>query len=66
MKDINPIQGGCYLEHTSSQDVEMNQNTVDLYLMKNGKPIHNEASGYYGDKTMYNTSVTVILVCIIR
>ena len=28
-----------YIEHTSSHYVEMNQNTVDLYLMKNGKPI---------------------------
>lgn len=55
VKDINPVQGGCYLEHTSSQDVEMSQNTVDLYLMKNGKPIHNSLSGYAGDKTMYNT-----------
>lgn len=33
----------------------MSQNTVDLYLMKNGKPIHNSLSGYAGDKTMYNT-----------
>lgn len=55
VKDINPVQGGCYLEHTSSQDVEMNQNTVDLYLMKNGKPIHNPESNYHGDRTMYNT-----------
>ena len=53
--DVNPVQGGCYLEHTSSQSIEMNQNTVDLYLMKNGKPIHNPESGYYGDHTMYDT-----------
>ena len=33
----------------------MNQNTVDLYLMKNGLPIHNPESGYYGDQTMYDT-----------
>ncbi len=52
---VNAIQGGCYLEHTSSQDIELNQNTVDLYLMKNGKPILNAGSGYYGDKTMYDT-----------
>ncbi len=52
---INPVSGGCYLEHTSSQDIEVNQNTVDLYLMKNGKPINNPDSGYYGDKDMYST-----------
>lgn len=55
VQDINPVQGGCYVEHTSSHDVEMNQNTVDLYLMKNGKPIHNTTSGYHGDKSMYTT-----------
>ena len=52
---INAVQGGCYLEHTSSQSVEVHQSTVDLYLMKNGLPIHNPQSGYYGDKTMYDT-----------
>ena len=51
---VNPVQGGCYVEHTSSSDIEMNQNTVDLYLMKNGKPIHNVASNYYGNATMYD------------
>lgn len=55
VKDINPIAGGCHVEHTSSHNIEMNQNTVDLYLMKNGKPIKNSASGYHGDKTMYTT-----------
>lgn len=55
VKDINPVQGGCYVEHTASHYVEMNQNTVDLYLMKNGKPIANATSGYHGDKTMYAT-----------
>lgn len=55
VQDINPVQGGCYIEHTSSHDIEMNQNTVDLYLMKNGKPIHNASSGYHGDKSMYTT-----------
>lgn len=53
--NINPVQGGCYLEHTSAHDIEMSQNTVDLYLMKNGKPIENVTSGYYGDKNMYDT-----------
>lgn len=53
--NINPVAGGCYIEHTSSHVVEMHQNTVDLYLMKNGKPISNVASGYHGDKTMYTT-----------
>ena len=52
---INAVQGGCYLEHTSSQSIEVHQSTVDLYLMKNGLPIHNPQSGYYGDKTMYDT-----------
>lgn len=51
---VNPVQGGCYVEHTSSSDIEMNQNTVDLYLMKNGKPIHNVASNYHGNATMYD------------
>lgn len=55
VQDINPVQGGCYIEHTSSHNIEMNQNTVDLYLMKNGKPIHNASSGYHGDKSMYTT-----------
>nr|WP_306435489.1 RagB/SusD family nutrient uptake outer membrane protein [Phocaeicola coprophilus] len=55
VQDINPVQGGCHIEHTSSHDIEMNQNTVDLYLMKNGKPIHNASSGYHGDKSMYTT-----------
>lgn len=55
VQDINPVQGGCYVEHTSSHFVEMNQKTVDLYLMKNGKPIANAASGYHGDKSMYAT-----------
>ncbi len=53
--DMNAVSGGCYLEHTSSHGIEMNQNTVDLYLMKNGKPILNAASGYHGDKDMYAT-----------
>ncbi|MDL2281697.1 RagB/SusD family nutrient uptake outer membrane protein [Parabacteroides sp. OttesenSCG-928-G06] len=43
----------CHVEHTSSHVVEMNQNTVDLYLMKNGKPILNNASGYHGSQDMY-------------
>lgn len=52
--DINP-SGSSYIEHTSSHHVEMNQNTVDLYLMKNGKPILNTASAYHGNKNMYAT-----------
>ena len=44
--DINP-SGSSY--------IEMNQNTVDLYLMKNGKPILNSASAYHGNKDMYAT-----------
>ncbi|WP_370459953.1 RagB/SusD family nutrient uptake outer membrane protein [Bacteroides sp. 519] len=43
----------CYIEHTSSHHVEMNQNTVDLYLMKNGKPIMNEESNYHGSQDIY-------------
>ena len=42
-----------HYEHTASHFVEMSQRTVDLYLMKNGKPILNENSEYYGDKDMY-------------
>lgn len=52
---LNAIQGGSHYEHTSSHDVEMPQSTVDLYLMKNGLPIKNSESGYYGDATMYDT-----------
>lgn len=52
VKDINPM-GMSYIEHTSSHYVEMNQNTVDLYLMKNGKPILADGSGYHGNKDMY-------------
>lgn len=50
--DINP-HGMCYIEHTSSHNVEMNQKTVDLYLMKNGRPITNSESAYHGNKDMY-------------
>lgn len=50
--DINPM-GMCYIEHTASHKVEMNQKTVDLYLMKNGKPIANDASHYHGNQDMY-------------
>lgn len=42
-----------HIEHTSSHHVEMNHNTVNLYLMKNGKPIKNVSSGYHGMKDMY-------------
>lgn len=52
VKDINP-HGMGHIEHTSSHYVEMNQHTVNLYLMKNGRPIMNGASGYYGNKNMY-------------
>ena len=44
----------CYVEHTSSHYVEMNQKTVDLYLMNNGKPILNNQSEYHGNATMYD------------
>ena len=43
----------CEIERTSSHYVEMNKNTVNLFLMKNGKPISNVSSGYHGDQTMY-------------
>ncbi len=43
-----------YIERTSSHYVEMNKNTVNLFLMKNGRPVSNVASGYHGDKTMYD------------
>lgn len=52
---LNPVQGGCYVEHTASMEIDMPQQTVDLYLMRNGKPIANSASGYHGDKNMYAT-----------
>lgn len=52
VENINP-QNSSYMEHTSSHQVEMNQNTVNLYLMKNGKPIVNASSGYHGNKDMY-------------
>lgn len=52
VEDINP-HGASYIEHTSSHHVEMNQQTVDLYLMKNGRPILNTASGYHGNADMY-------------
>ncbi|MGL5229022.1 MAG: RagB/SusD family nutrient uptake outer membrane protein [Bacteroidales bacterium] len=52
--DIAPANFS-YMEHTSSHNMEMGQEIVDLYLMKNGKPIQNEESGYHGDKTMYET-----------
>lgn len=45
--------GACYVEHTATHYVEMNQQTVDLYLMKNGKPISNISSNYHGSKDMY-------------
>lgn len=43
----------CYVEHTASHHVEMNQHTVDLYLMNNGRPIRNDASGYHGSQDIY-------------
>lgn len=52
VENINP-GNSSYMEHTSSSYVEMNHNTVSLYLMKNGKPIGNSSSGYHGDKDMY-------------
>lgn len=52
--NMNP-NNMCYIEHTSSHNVEMNQNTVDLYLMKNGKPVLNDHSDYQGDESMYTT-----------
>lgn len=52
--DINP-HGASYIEHTSSHYVEMSQKTVDLYLMKNGKPILNNSSKYHGNESMYTT-----------
>ena len=52
MPDMNP-HNMCYIERTSSHYVEMNANTVGLYLMKNGKPIANATSGFHGNKTMY-------------
>lgn len=52
IENIKP-NNSSYMEHTSSHYVEMNHKTVDLYLMKNGKPIDNPASGYHGDKDMY-------------
>lgn len=45
----------CHIEHTSSHNVEMNQQTMNLYLMKNGKPIENRESAYHGNKNMYAT-----------
>ncbi|CEN49433.1 RagB/SusD family nutrient uptake outer membrane protein [Capnocytophaga canis] len=45
-----------YLEHTSSHFIEMPQHTVDMYLTKDGLPIHNAANTLYaGDKTPYET-----------
>lgn len=52
--NINP-NNMSYIEHTSSHSVEMNQSTVDLYLMKNGKPILNDNSDYQGNESMYTT-----------
>lgn len=43
-----------HVERTSSHGVEMNAYTVSLFLMKNGKPIANSASGYHGNNTMYD------------
>lgn len=47
--------GASYLEHTSAHYVEMNQKTIDLYLMKNGKPIFKNNSDFHGNKDMYST-----------
>ncbi|MGV8962054.1 MAG: RagB/SusD family nutrient uptake outer membrane protein [Candidatus Saccharimonadaceae bacterium] len=43
-----------HVEHTSSHIVEMPQNTVDLYLCKDGKTISNSPL-YNGDKDIYST-----------
>lgn len=50
--NVNP-HGMGHVEHTSTHPIEMNQNTVDMYLMKNGKPIMNNGSNYHGDASMY-------------
>lgn len=52
VENINP-HSACNTEHTSSHPVEMNQKTVDMYLMNNGKPILNDNSGYHGNQDMY-------------
>ena len=44
----------CHVEHTTSNIVEMNSNTMNLYLMKNGKPIANPESGFEGFTSMYS------------
>ena len=51
--NINP-HSSCNTEKTSSHLTEMNQKTVDLYLMNNGKPIGNPTSDYQGkERDMY-------------
>lgn len=45
--------GMCHVEHTSTHNLEMNHQIVELYLMKNGKPIFSSESGYHGDKDMF-------------
>lgn len=42
------------IEHMDAGTTEMSQQTVDLYLCKDGKPIAT-SDYYHGDKTMYNT-----------
>ena len=50
--NVNP-HGMGHVEHTSTHPIEMNQHVLDMYLMKNGKPIMNTESGYHGDESMY-------------
>lgn len=42
-------------EHMDSGNTEMPQQTVDLYLCVNGRPIGNSDGMYKGDHTMYDT-----------
>lgn len=37
-------------EHIAANAADFPQHTIDLFLMKNGKPIYNAASGYQGGK----------------
>jgi hypothetical protein len=60
--DLNP-HGACYIERTSSHSVEMNNNTVNLFLMKNGKPNQMRHQLITEIRPCTMSSATVILVC---
>jgi len=48
--DAIKMHRGNDYEHIAAHYTDVPQHTVDMFLMKNGKPVHNTASGYQGGR----------------